>query len=41
VEVLFLPRQGSHAELIADVLDRMAAGAQTIAWWERATSRRQ
>jgi hypothetical protein len=32
---------GSHAELIADVLDRMSADAETIDWWERATARRQ
>jgi hypothetical protein len=32
---------GSYAELIADVLDRMAADAETIDWWERATPRRQ
>jgi len=30
---------GSHAEFIVGVLDRMAAGAETIDWWERATSR--
>ena len=28
---------GSHAEFIAGVLDRMAADAETIDWWERAT----
>ena len=27
----------SHTEFIADVLDRMAANAETIDWWERAT----
>ena len=32
---------GSHAEFIAAVLDRMAAGAETIDWWERATPRRR
>jgi hypothetical protein len=32
---------GSHAEFIAGVLDRMAADAETIDWWERATSRRR
>lgn len=31
---------GSHAELIAGILGRMAAGAETIEWWERATPRR-
>ena len=30
---------GSRAEFIVGVLDRMAAGAETIDWWERATSR--
>jgi hypothetical protein len=32
---------GSHAELIAGVLDQMAADAETIDWWERATPRRR
>jgi hypothetical protein len=32
---------GSHDELIADVLDRMAADAETVDWWERATPRRR
>jgi hypothetical protein len=32
---------GSHAEFIAGVLDRMAADAETIDWWERATPRRR
>ena len=32
---------GSHAEFIAGILDRMAADAETIDWWERATPRRQ
>ena len=32
---------GSHAEFIADILDRMAADEETIDWWERATPRRQ
>jgi hypothetical protein len=27
---------GTHAELIADVLDRMSADAEAIDWWERA-----
>ena len=31
---------GSHAEFIAGVLDRMAADAETIDWWERATPQR-
>jgi hypothetical protein len=31
---------GSHAEFIAGILDRVAAGAETIDWWERATPRR-
>lgn len=35
------PGGGSHAEFIADVLDRMAADTETIDWWERATPRRQ
>jgi hypothetical protein len=32
---------GSHAELIAGLLDRMAAGEETIDWWDRATPRRR
>lgn len=32
---------GSHAEFLAGVLDRMAAGAETIDWWERATPRQR
>ena len=28
---------GTHAELIAGVLDRMTADAEAIDWWERAT----
>ena len=32
---------GSHAEFIAGVLDQMAADAETIDWWERATPRRR
>ena len=31
---------GTHAELIAGVLDRMTASAEAIDWWERATPRR-
>lgn len=31
---------GSHAEFIAGLPDRMAAGAETIGWWDRATPRR-
>ena len=31
---------GSHTEFIAGVLDRMAADAETIDWWERAMPRR-
>jgi hypothetical protein len=31
---------GTHAELIAGILDRMTADAETIDWWERATPRR-
>jgi hypothetical protein len=31
----------SHAEFIASVLDRMAADAEPIDWWERATPRRR
>jgi hypothetical protein len=30
---------GTHAELIAGILDRMTADAETIDWWERATPR--
>lgn len=29
----------SHAEFIASILDRMAADAETIDWWERVTPR--
>jgi hypothetical protein len=32
---------GSHDELIASVLDRMAADAETIDWWERSTPRQR
>lgn len=32
---------GTHAELIAGVLDRMTADAEAIAWWERATPPRR
>jgi hypothetical protein len=32
---------GSHAHFIAGALDRMAADAETIDWWERATLRRR
>ena len=39
LEVLFRPRRGTHAELIADILDRMTADAETTDWWERATPR--
>jgi hypothetical protein len=31
---------GTHAEFIADLLDRMTADAEAIDWWERATPRR-
>jgi hypothetical protein len=31
---------GSHAEFIAELLDRMTADAEAIDWWDRATSRR-
>jgi hypothetical protein len=31
---------GTRAELIAGILDRMTADAETIDWWERATPRR-
>jgi hypothetical protein len=41
VEVLFRPRRGSHAEFIASILEHMAANAETIDWWERATPRRR
>ena len=30
---------GSHSQFIAGLLDRMAADAETIDWWERATPR--
>jgi len=32
---------GTHAELIAGVLDRMTASAEAIDWWERATPPRR
>ena len=32
---------GSHDEFIAGSLDRMAADAETIDWWERVTPRRR
>lgn len=32
---------GSHDEFIAGVLDRMAADAETIDWWERSTARQR
>jgi len=31
---------GTHAEFIADLLDRMTADADAIDWWERAIPRR-
>ena len=31
---------GAHAEFVAGLLDRMAADAETIDWWERAAPRR-
>ena len=30
---------GTHAEFVADLLDRMTADAEAIDWWERATPR--
>ena len=32
---------GTHAEFIADLLDRMTAEAEAIDWWERATPRQR
>ena len=32
---------GTRAGFTADVLDRMAAGAEPIDWWERATPQRR
>jgi hypothetical protein len=32
---------GSHDELIAGVLDRMATDAESIDWWERSTPRQR
>ena len=32
---------GSHAEFLAGVLNRMAAEAEAIDWWERGTPRRR
>jgi hypothetical protein len=37
----FSPGGSSHTEFIAGVLDSMAADAETIDCWERATPRRQ
>jgi hypothetical protein len=31
---------GTHAEFIADLLDRTTVGAEAIDWWERTTPRR-
>jgi hypothetical protein len=31
---------GTHAEFIADLLDRMTADAEAIDWWERAIPQR-
>ena len=31
---------GTHAEFVADLLDRMTADAEAVDWWERATPRR-
>jgi len=31
---------GTHAEFIADLLDRMTADAETIDWWDRAKPQR-
>jgi thiamine pyrophosphate-dependent acetolactate synthase large subunit-like protein len=31
---------GTHAEFIADLLDRMTADTEAIDWWERETPRR-
>jgi hypothetical protein len=31
---------GTHAELIAGLLDRMTTGAEPIDWWQRATPQR-
>jgi hypothetical protein len=31
---------GTHAEFIAELLDRMTADAEAINWWDRATPRR-
>ena len=36
----FAQGAGTHAEFIADLLDRMTADAQAIDWWDRATPRR-
>jgi len=36
----FARGSGTHAEFIADLLGRMAAGAEAIDWWDRATPRR-
>ena len=36
----FARGSGTHAEFVADLLDRMTAGAEAIDWWERATPRR-
>lgn len=41
VEFCFAGGGGSHAEFIAGILDQMAAAAESIDWWERATPRRR
>ena len=38
-KICFARGEGSHAEFIAGLLDRMTADAETIDWWERATPR--
>jgi hypothetical protein len=36
----FAPGGGTHAQLIADLVDRMTGDAEAIDWWERGTPRR-
>ena len=40
-KICFAHGGGTHAEFIADLLDRMTADAEPIDWWERATPRRR
>jgi hypothetical protein len=41
VEILLAGGGGTHIELIAGVLDRMATDGETINWWERVAPRQR